>query len=763
MKHWAPLVLLALCACSDARPPTADSGSTDTNPNDAGGDLVGDADHDGADTEVDPRPDTDTTELLASAALFAPRYAFVGETVELDAAASENAATYEWRLSDGRTFGPNTDAALSVAWETVGRQRTSLTVTSPTGDIDRTSVVVSVVDPPTWTPVRSGNIAIRSGDAETVAVVSADAGELSLFDASPAGLELLDRLEVCEGARSVAPLDAGWVVTCPWHDRLELLGDDGERTEIALPHGSRPFAVVALDDTFIVSLQGRGAVAQLDATRSGAEIARWDGLDDARELALVPRGDDASVLVARWRSADRLGEVSLIVPGAETVSSVELAYDDTPPSDTETGGVPTYLGAPAISPTGAAGAIPGLQANIDGGVTRSGAPLTHETTVRAVLAYLELDRDGGVSESTAGRKRFDDRGLASAAAYSPYGDFLYVTMRGARTVERLDVLSDAQSGAELDVGFAPSDLALSPDGSRLYVHAELSRELVVFATETFGQPESELQRVSTVTTEPWSDEVLRGAQLFSDSFDIRIARDSYIACAHCHLDGESDRRTWDFTARGEGIRNTTSLLGRAGTAHGPVHWSANFDEIHDFEHDMRGPFQGLGLMSDEDFFADGRDHPMGTPKAGASGDLDALAAFVATLDRFPRSPHRTNDGQLTHAAERGRLLFEDPERGCVDCHAGERMTDSELLPDGPRLHDVGTLSPASGTRLGEELVGIDTPTLRGMWNDAPYLHDGSASTVREVLERNNDDEHGVTSDLSDAELDELAAYLLSIE
>ena len=193
-----------------------------------------------------------------------------------------------------------------------------------------------------------------------------------------------------------------------------------------------------------------------------------------------------------------------------------------------------------------------------------------------------------------------------------------------------------------------------------------------------------------------------------------------------------------------------------------MHWSANFDEIQDFEHDMRGPFQGLGLMSDEEFL-DGRDHPMAAPKAGASAELDALAAYVASLDRFPASPARLDGGGLTEPAERGRALFEDPDRNCLACHASETMTDSVLLPDGPLLHDVGTMTELSGTRLSEELTGIDTPTLRALWNDPPYLHDGSAATIREVIDRNIDDAHGVTSDLSDSERSDLVEYLLSIE
>jgi hypothetical protein len=44
------------------------------------------------------------------------------------------------------------------------------------------------------------------------------------------------------------------------------------------------------------------------------------------------------------------------------------------------------------------------------------------------------------------------------------------------------------------------------------------------------------------------------------------------------------------------------------------------------------------------------------------------------------------------------------------------------------LRDVGTIrQPGSGKRLGAQLTGIDPPTLRGLWDTAPYLHDGSAA------------------------------------
>ena len=80
------------------------------------------------------------------------------------------------------------------------------------------------------------------------------------------------------------------------------------------------------------------------------------------------------------------------------------------------------------------------------------------------------------------------------------------------------------------------------------------------------------------------------------------------------------------------------MLGRAGLGHGRLHWTANFDEIQDFEHDIRHFAGGSGFLDDADFNA--TDNPLGPKKAGLSDELDTLAAYVSSLNRFPASPYR---------------------------------------------------------------------------------------------------------------------------
>jgi cytochrome c peroxidase len=113
---------------------------------------------------------------------------------------------------------------------------------------------------------------------------------------------------------------------------------------------------------------------------------------------------------------------------------------------------------------------------------------------------------------------------------------------------------------------------------------------------------------------------------------------------------------------------------------------------------------------------------------------------------------------LTAAAQAGKALF--GKLGCDFCHVGADFTDSAR----GMLRNVGTIKPSSGQRSHAALTGIDTPTLLGIWETPPYLHDGSAPTLRDVLTTANPkDEHGFTSSLSPGELDELVAYLQQID
>ena len=166
---------------------------------------------------------------------------------------------------------------------------------------------------------------------------------------------------------------------------------------------------------------------------------------------------------------------------------------------------------------------------------------------------------------------------------------------------------DAQGRYEIfrfSVGRAPQGLAVSDDGKRLYVNNFMDRTVGVFdLTRLVELGESNVTQVATlsaVAAESLTAQVLKGKQFFYDARDTRLARDAYMSCASCHNDGDGDGRTWDLTGMGEGLRNTVHLRGRAG-AQGFLHWSGNFDEVQDFEGQIRALAGGTGLMSDAEF------------------------------------------------------------------------------------------------------------------------------------------------------------------
>lgn len=305
----------------------------------------------------------------------------------------------------------------------------------------------------------------------------------------------------------------------------------------------------------------------------------------------------------------------------------------------------------------------------------------------------------------------------------------------------------------LDVGRAPQGVLVSPDGLRLYVSNFMDRTVDVFDLSSLVQTGvasvPRLATLASISAEALPADVLLGKKHFYDARDARLALDRYMSCAACHNDGGYDGRVWDLTGFGEGLRSTISLRGRGG-AHGFLHWSNNFDEVQDFEGQIRALAGGSGLMSDVAFNTGTRSQPLGDPKAGQSADLDALAAYVASLDSFAPSPLRNGNGTLTSDAEAGRTVF--AELNCAACHGGEDFT----ISGAGNLMNVGTVTTASGQRLGETLAGIDVPTLRDVWATAPYLHDGSAPTLAAAIQAHS----GVNVPASD--LPKLVAYVEQI-
>jgi len=148
------------------------------------------------------------------------------------------------------------------------------------------------------------------------------------------------------------------------------------------------------------------------------------------------------------------------------------------------------------------------------------------------------------------------------------------------------------------------------------------------------------------------------------------------------------------------------------TGEGPISYWNNYVAVTQMH--GRGPFSDPRLGLDIVVPA-GEDEV--TPK------LAALRKYQLSLEA-PAPPPGSFDAA---AAERGRTVFRGAA-GCAACHAGPLLTDDETL-HAPA--ETG-MDPAHAQR-GTTGAYRTTP-LRGLWQHAPYFHDGSAPTLADVVE-----------------------------
>jgi cytochrome c peroxidase len=210
--------------------------------------------------------------------------------------------------------------------------------------------------------------------------------------------------------------------------------------------------------------------------------------------------------------------------------------------------------------------------------------------------------------------------------------------------------------------------------------------------------------------------------------DATLCSQGWQSCASCHDDdARTDALNWDLLNDGaHNPKNTRSLL---------------------FAH-RTPPVMSLGVRADAETAVRAGLHHMLFADVPPQVP-EAVDAYLRSLQPIP-SP-RLTEGRFSAAAKRGERLFVSPRTGCANCHPAPLFTDLGA-------YDVGTAGDYD--RASDS---FDTPTLLELWRTAPYLHDGSAATLRDVLTTGNPGgRHGTTSHLTTRELDDLVEYLLSL-
>jgi cytochrome c peroxidase len=156
----------------------------------------------------------------------------------------------------------------------------------------------------------------------------------------------------------------------------------------------------------------------------------------------------------------------------------------------------------------------------------------------------------------------------------------------------------------------------------------------------------------------------------------------------------------------------------------------------------------------------------------------ALAAFERTMETsdspFDNWKMYDDSNAVNDAVKKGFIIFNTKGK-CVQCHFGSNFTNNEFrnigLFNGKDLNDSGRSAISKNiTDVGKFKVAA----LRNVAVTAPYMHNGSFKTLKEVIEFYNDprkivpDAIGVDSllakplNLTSTEKDELEAFLNSL-
>lgn len=579
---------------------------------------------------------------------------------------------------------------------------------------------VSIIRRDQWTEAARLDVGVEpmglglSADGKTLYVVnsammeSTEQGSLMAFDTG--SLKRLWELPVGDEPRGLAILENG--------KALITLHRKGDVVQVDLSDRDDPKLVKTGTDVY---QRANASKFRMENGRPGVDIGfsgmtsfHPRGMDD---LTVMPDGSRAFA-TARWARED-----PVVTPGQPT-----------PP------------------PGGGGGSLYGGGGPCGTGAIASPGVITFDAdTSTPVVDDLNGD-GGGCGGGGDDDKDFPPSTIVSpdpthpiqgpiATAVDPTGAWLFVVNRETNNVAVMP--TNRRSGNDVEfrfpatsvrqlvrVGAGPNGIALSRDGRKAYVYNAFDHTVTTLVGDGSSSAlniREEGPRIK-VAEDVLSPEAAMGRKLFFSAIDSRMTANNVgAACATCHPGGRDDGHVWGFP---DGPRQTPTLAGRMITKTGPFHWSGEFPSLRDFLDVTVRQRMGGGVV-----------------------DAQMASQLSAFLDVMPTPDNPYKRDALTDAQSRGSVAFLKAE--CNECHTGETLTNNKQA-------NVGTFV-TSGSNPDNDVVrqhGLNTPSLLGLARSAPYLHDGSAQTLKErLLQTRGSDTHGKTSRLSDAELDDLVEFL----
>ncbi|MEL7531173.1 MAG: cytochrome c peroxidase [Bacteroidota bacterium] len=275
-----------------------------------------------------------------------------------------------------------------------------------------------------------------------------------------------------------------------------------------------------------------------------------------------------------------------------------------------------------------------------------------------------------------------------------------------------------------------------------------------------------------------------GKKLF---YDPRLSADGTVSCASCHF---PDRGFADTVVLSKGVdgqlggRNAMALTNIAYAQ--SLFWDGGVDNLEDQalhpiidEVEMAAdPADVLAYLNGDAEYYEMFDKAFGAPPTMLAV-VQSIASFERTLisGNAPYDRYIAGDSNaISAAAKRGLALFNTEQSECFHCHTGYNFTDESFQNNG--LYDYaeyiargdGGRAEITGRQIDEHR--FKTPTLRNIELTAPYMHDGSLATLKDVLDRyatvnsrfhpNKNDIFFVNMSLDEQDKEDLIAFLKTL-
>ena len=444
---------------------------------------------------------------------------------------------------------------------------------------------------------------------------------------------------------------------------------------------------------------------------------------------------------------------------------------------------------------------PATKAEVPGGTINLHAAVKAQTFTPKLfvanpwaIAFKHNSNDGYVVSAASDvlvKITIDDNGIPSVVTVPAEGDTTRVAL--------------------IDVGKNPRGIVVNNADTRAYVMNYISKDVSVI--DLTASPEAEIARIQSADLPAAGsdgEKFLLGNELFNSSrgeFDEgvaeRMSNEGWQACASCHPDGLSDGVVWAFASgprKSVPLNGTFSPKNQTGDQR-VLNYSAVFDELEDFELNIRGVSGGKGLIvlegtTDQDPNVKSFDPPnAGRVQLHVNGipAWDAIVAWTQSRIPSPVSPYRGVDpnSELGQQIALGRQLF--TQANCQICHGGAKWSTSQVDyarvspfpetvtlgadPEPPLgqlarfLRQVGTFDPANpiertaNNQQALGTLGFNPPSLLSIYAFPPYLHDGSCLTLECILENEaHRNAGGATGVLDDpASRAALVQFLISID